>query len=352
MKSHPPAIDAPLAAAPALHTGILLMVGGGLLLGTLGVFLHEAQVHPLTAVLFRCAFGAAALLAYAAATGRLAELRLRSRSGWAVAAATALLVVLNWVFFFTAIQYTSIAVATIAFHVQPLWVMAAGVLLFGEKASTRRLVAALAALAGLALATGLAGRPQAFDPSFILGLLFAVLGSLSYAVVTLIAQRQRQATGFSLAFWQCALGALAVCWWPLVDGLPQGLSTWGWLAGIGVIHSAAAYVLLYEGMRRLQAGQVAILQFVYPGAAIVVDLVVYQRALSPSAWFGWALMVGAILSMREPARRQRKRAGQAVTRRRSGSRHRGTALRVRRPGGGRSHRPRRPARRPGEPPRA
>lgn len=35
--------------------GQWLMVGGGLLLGTLGVFLEEAGQSPLTAVWFRCA---------------------------------------------------------------------------------------------------------------------------------------------------------------------------------------------------------------------------------------------------------------------------------------------------------
>ncbi len=275
-----------------------MMVAGGALLGTLGVFLHEADVHPLTAVLFRCVFGAAALLAYAAAAGRLPELRLASPAAFAAAAATAVLMVLNWVFFFAAIDRTSIAVATIAFHVQPLWVMAAGVLLFGERISASRSAAAAAALAGLVLATDLAGAGHAVDASFLKGLGFAVLASLSYAAVTLLAQRQRRATGFALAFWQCALGGAMLAWWPLLHGLPQGPGTWGWLAGIGVVHSALAYVLLYEGMRRLESGQVAVLQFVYPASAVLIDVVAYQRTLGATAWLGLSMMAGALLALR------------------------------------------------------
>ncbi len=221
-------------------------------------------------------------------------------AAFAAVAATAVLMVLNWVFFFAAIDRTSIAVATIAFHVQPLWVMAAGALLFGERISAARCAAAAAALAGLVLATDLAGRGRAVDTAFLEGLGFAVLASLSYAAVTLLAQRQRRATGFALAFWQCALGGAMLAWWPLLHGLPRGLVTWGWLAGIGVFHSALAYVLLYEGMRRLESGRVAVLQFAYPAAAIVVDAVAYQRVLGATAWLGLSMMACALLALRSP----------------------------------------------------
>src|SRR2546423_10948188 len=50
--------------------GTWLMVAGGTLLGTLGVFVEEADQSPLTPVFFRCAFGALALLGYGAASGR------------------------------------------------------------------------------------------------------------------------------------------------------------------------------------------------------------------------------------------------------------------------------------------
>ena len=62
--------------------GAWLLAAGGLLLGTLGIFIEEAGVHPLTAVWFRCAFGLAALIAWLYWRGRLHELRLPRRAGW------------------------------------------------------------------------------------------------------------------------------------------------------------------------------------------------------------------------------------------------------------------------------
>ena len=61
--------------------------------------------------------------------------------------------------------------------------------------------------------------------------------------------------------------------WPLMQGLPAFGAAWGWLAGLGVLHTGLAYVVLYAGMARLGTGRIAVLQFVYPGTAVLVDFV-------------------------------------------------------------------------------
>ena len=291
------------AVARREREGLWLMVGGGLLLGTLGVFIEEAHADPLTAVWFRCAFGVLALLGWGALTRRWAELRL-GRAGALAAVAAGLLMILNWALFFAAIARTSIGVATVAFHVQPLWVMALGAWWLRETVTTRQIVAALVALAGLALGTGLFDSgfaPAPFDARYAWGLAMCLGGSLSYAAVTLIAKCARGVSSFALACWQCGVGALVLCWWPWLHGWPQAASAWGWLAGLGVIHTGFAYVVLYAGMARLPAARIAVLQFVYPAAALMVDWLVYGHALSPVQIAGVALMGLALWAVRRPA---------------------------------------------------
>jgi len=277
------------------------MVGGGLLLGTLGVFLEQAHQGPLTAVWFRCAFGAAALLGWGALTGRLSQLRL-TRAGLAAAIGAGLLVMANWALFFAAIERTSIAVATVVFHVQPLWVIAFGAWWLRERVTWRQGAAALVALAGLALATGLLEPGAAaarWSERYVWGLLMCLGGSISYAIVVLIAKCARSVSSFALAWWQCAVGAVLLCWWPWVHGWPEAAGAWAWLAGLGVIHTGLAYVVLYAGMARLPAGRIAVLQFVYPAAAVMVDWAVYGRALSPLQAAGVALMGAALWAARQ-----------------------------------------------------
>ena len=290
-------------AVASERSGVALMVGGGLLLGTLGVFVQEAGQHPLTTVWFRCAFGLLALLLWGAASGRLAELRLRGAALAAALAAGALMVA-NWALFFAAIQRTSIGVATVVFHVQPLWVLAFGVWWLREPVSRRQGASVLLALLGLALASGLldgeaAGR--GLSGSYAWGVLMCLGGSLSYAGVTLIAKLARGVGSFALAWWQCAVGTLALAAWPLVHGWPAAGTTWAWLAGLGVIHTGLAYVVLYAGMARLSASRIALLQFVYPAAAVAIDWLVYGRALSVMQVTGVGLMTAALVGMRSRA---------------------------------------------------
>ncbi|TXD79149.1 EamA family transporter, partial [Mitsuaria sp. TWR114] len=64
----PGTVASPGPGAPVrrLREGQLLMIGGGLLLGTIGVFVEEAAQDPATTVWFRCVFGLAALLLWGA----------------------------------------------------------------------------------------------------------------------------------------------------------------------------------------------------------------------------------------------------------------------------------------------
>lgn len=271
------------------------MIAGGVLLGTVGIFVEEARQHPLVTVLFRCAFGALALLAWGLATGRVRELRVRGRS-WPVVVATGLLMVLNWALFFAAIPLTSIGVATIVFHIQPVWIMLFGTLVLREAVAPRQVAAMLAALLGLVLATGLlGGDAAAWGPDHVSGLLMCLAGSLCYAAVTILAKTEKVVTPFALAWWQCAVGTVLMLWVPLVHGWPQAPSSWAWLAGLGVLHTGLAYAILFAGMARLTLGRIAVLQYVYPLTAIVLDWAVYGRALGAVQLAGVGLMAGALL---------------------------------------------------------
>lgn len=288
-----------LAATPAPaaddRQGSLQLAAAGLLLGTLGWFLAQAQAHPLTAVWYRCAFGLLALSAWLLATGRLAELRLAPRALAAAIGAGALMVA-SWALFFAAIGHASIGLATVVVHVQPFWVMALGALLLGERVAPRQWGGAGLALAGLALASGLHGADAGGADAT--GVLLALASSLLYAGVALLARRAGGASPLALAWWQCAVGSVALAAWPLAQGGLGSVPGWGWLAAIGVLHTGLAYVLWYGGVARLGSGRGALLQFVYPATAVAVDALAFGRALDGLQWVGVGLMLAGLSAAR------------------------------------------------------
>lgn len=285
-------------------TGQWLLIAGGMLLGTIGVFVEEAHQHPLVTVLFRCAFGALALLAWGLATGRTNELRLRGKSCW-IACATGCLMVVNWALFFAAIPRISIAVATIVFHIQPVWIILFGALVLREAVSPRQWAATLVALCGLALTTGLVGdmaSATSWGSDYVLGLLMCLGGSLCYAAVTILATTEKTITSYALAWWQCLTGAVVLVWVPFVFGWPDQASAWAWLAGLGALHTGLAYAILFAGMARLPLGKIAVLQFVYPLTAALVDWGVYGRTLNAVQLAGVALTALALWTIKQPKR--------------------------------------------------
>ncbi len=279
------------------------MLAGGVLLGSMGVFLHESGAHAVLAVWARCLTGALALLAGLALFGRLSMLRV-PRAQWTVVAAISVLMLCNWGLFFWALRWLPIGLATVVFHVQPFMLMALGGLLLREPVRTAQVTAAALALLGLALASGLGNWGS--RPHLALGLVLCLCAASCYALIGVLA-RWRPVNPWALSFWQCAIGAVLLLPWPLTQPVPTQVAAWLWLSALGVLHTALAYVLLYQGMARLQPAQVALWQFVYPGAALLFDALVYGQVLTPLQSLGVALM-GFALWWARPAATLKKAA--------------------------------------------
>lgn len=292
--------------------GLAYMIGGGILLGTLGVPLEESGQNSLAAVWFRCLFGGIALSVVLAVSGRLAELRLRDRSLVIVIVAS-LLMLLNWWLFFEAILRTSIALATLVFHLQPFMVMALGAWWLGDRVNPLQWAAVGVAVIGLALVSdavsALAGIKRIEHDEWI-GLMMCLGGAFCYAIVVVLTKFVQASSATTpndrivpimsppsplvLVWWQCAIGILLLGWWPIQHGLPTIPEAWVWLVALGVLNTGLAYTLLYAGISRLPSGRIALLQFVYPLTAVIVDGVAYGRVLNHLQLFGFVLMVVAL----------------------------------------------------------
>ncbi|WP_321801610.1 DMT family transporter [Caballeronia sp. J97] len=291
----------PQAAAFAAHdharraSGAWPFLLGCALLGTIGVFLHEARADPLTATWFRCAFGLLGMSVWVILRRQTRALRVtRAHFPWVLAAG--MLMVLSWALFFGAVQRMSAGVAIVLFHVQPMWVLLFASLWLKEAIGARRIVSVSIAMGGLVLATGIVEHTAgaSSQPGYWMSVAACLAGSLCMAGVTLIAKRLRELPAGVLAWWQCAIGTVLLCVWPMQQGWPAWGMSWAWLAGLGLIHTGVAYTLMYAGMARLDTARVAVFQFVYPAVAIVIDWLAFDQRLSGMQMAGIASMSVAI----------------------------------------------------------
>lgn len=287
-------------ACTGLGDGAWPFLLGNVLLGTIGIFVSQAHAPPLTAAWSRCAFGWLGLTVWLLWRRRLRDVRLtRAHAAWALTAAS--LMVASWVLFFDAIGRTSAGMAVVLFHVQPLFVLVLGGLWLGEPVGKARLAFVMVAMAGLVLATGLLepvfrpGTGRAPDAAYWIGVAACLLGALCTAGATLIARRLGNLRAGVLAWWQCAIGTVVLLAWPIHHGWPAPGWPWAWLAGIGIVHTALAYTLIYAGMAKLRTARIAVFQFVYPATAVLMDWLVLGHRLSAWQIAGIGVMAAAIL---------------------------------------------------------
>lgn len=277
-------------------SGAVPFLLGSVVLGTIGIFVHEAHAHPLTATWFRCAFGLLGLTGWLLYRKQLSHLYL-PRKAWLSVLGAGVLMLLGWGMFFAAIERTSAGMATVLFHVQPAWMLIIAVWGLKETIPKRRIVCVTVAMAGLVLATGLlnnASTGSGLGTDYWLGVVLCLIGAFCTACVTLIAKRLGSLPAGVLAWWQCAIGTVVLLAWPVSDGWPAWGMSWVWLSGLGLIHTGLAYSLMYSGMPRLSTDRIAVFQFVYPASVIVFDWLLYGHSMELIQVAGIGVMVMAI----------------------------------------------------------
>ncbi|MFC3351921.1 DMT family transporter [Streptomyces echinoruber] len=286
------------------HKGTAQLTAAMALSGTLGVFVVESGASPFNVVFFRVLFGALALGAYVTARGWLRDHGFTPRT-LGLAALGGVFIVLNWVLLFSSYRSTSISVATVVYHTQPFYVVLLGALLFRERLTAATVGWIGVAFAGLVLVSGVTPGELAHGGTYVTGIGQALLAALLYGLSTLVTKRVTGVRPHLIALVQVLVGIPLLL--PFADfAAMRGTGAgWGWLVGLGVVHTGLMYVLMYAAYARLPTAKIAVLAFVYPVVAMVMDWAVYGHHIGPVQALGVPLIAVASLkvTLRKPARR-------------------------------------------------
>jgi drug/metabolite transporter (DMT)-like permease len=276
--------------------GTAQLTAAMVLSGTLGVFVVESGASPFNVVFFRVLFGALALGAYVTARGWLRDHGFTPRS-LGLTVLGGVFIVFNWVFLFEAYENTSISVATVVYHTQPFYVVLLGALLFRERLTAARVGWIALAFAGLILVSGVTAGDFTSGGGYVLGVGQALLAALLYGLSTLVTKRVTGVRPHLIALVQVLVGIPLLL--PFADfGAMRGTGAdWGWLVGLGVIHTGLMYVLMYAAYAKLPTSKIAVLAFVYPAVAMVMDWAVYGHHISVVQALGVPLIVLASLKV-------------------------------------------------------
>ncbi|WP_035373102.1 DMT family transporter [Pseudoduganella violaceinigra] len=266
-----------------------------LMLSTLGIYVQEARLDPITTVFFRCVIGAAALALYCAWRRLFTRANMPPRA-LKLAVFSGVLMVVNWVAFFEAIRRIGIAVATIVFHVQPFMVLLLGALILRERLAANKLAWVVLGFGGLALACGV-HFDEAMDSNYLLGIASTLTGALAYAGVTLTTKSMRGTPPHLTALVHCLTGTVLLGAFSTIPAAGLSAAQWGWLATLGLVPTAMAYVMIYGATPRMETAAIAVLTFIYPAAAVGWDFLVYGHVIGAWQLVGFGLIVLASLGV-------------------------------------------------------
>ena len=278
------------------RTALLQLLVAEILIGSVGVFVHESGQDPVTAVFFRCVFGSLFLLAWGWSRGQLQGV-WRDAALLRAAAISGVLLVLNWVLLFAGMERSSIGVATMVYHFFPFAMLAFAALFYGER--TRAVDIAWSALAFVGVL--LSADPQRLwreaDAGYLFGIALTFGAALLAGASLMMSRRISRQRPLAVVLVQCVVGIVLLA--PFADIAVAAVpgAHWWWLVGLGLIHSGVCYVLMYSAYPRLPVGTLAVIAFVYPGVALLLDYLLYGQALGLLQGAGLALIVVGTLGV-------------------------------------------------------
>ena len=286
---------APNVAPPSGDTpqGLGFALGAYILWGFLPLYLKAVSHVPAAEVVAHRIIWAVPIAAgLLIALGRTRDIRaaLRSPRTLAMGCVTAALITVNWGIYVWAIAENRALDAALGYYINPLFSVALGALLLGEKLDKLQLAAvALALCAVVVLATTLGTVPWA-----------AIAITASWGFYAL-AKKQLPIgpnQGFLLEVLILLLPALGYVGYLTVTGQSHFMAgdsrdTW-LLMGCGVV-TAVPLILYANGAKQLRLTTIGVLQYVAPTMIFLVAVFVFKEPFGQARMIAFPMIWGALV---------------------------------------------------------
>lgn len=268
------------------------------LFGMVGIFVKGINNMETTSILFyRLLFGLGAIILYLKLIGKLNELRLGKKRNYVL-----LLGVLNTITLFTyfsALKYSSLAVAVLLLYTAPVYVTLLSPLILKERITLKNVFALTISISGIVLIVNPGEFVGSFsgEGSYLLGILCGLVSGLSYGCsIMTVNYLKEDYSGVAQMFWSTAVSLLLFL--PFGVSVPAGvlLDNLKTLVPLGIIATALAYVLYFSGVVHIKAQTAAVLAFLEPVSCIFFGYAVLGEPIYASTIEGCAfILFGAFL---------------------------------------------------------
>jgi DME family drug/metabolite transporter len=269
---------------------VITVLAGATLLGSLGAWgraIYPYEGDPMTVVTWR-ALIASAVLAGVLAMARPALLRVHPRD----LPFFALYGLCGVALYFSAVKFTTLAVAITLLYTYPVFVAILSALFLGEPLTARKWSAIAVTLVGSALVA------QVYAADFLRlnlkGILFGLATGVSMAAYSIFGKhamsRYQPWTVVLYAFATGSVFLMAGTGPRLLAAIEYPAAAWLWIVGLALIPSLGGYTLYTTGLRDLPASQASVIATWEVVTAACLGWLLFQEHLAPPQLLGAALV--------------------------------------------------------------
>ena len=262
--------------------------------GTIGIFVRNIELPSTIIALARGIIGTLFLLLVVFAKGKGLDYSAIKRN-LTILAASGACIGFNWILLFEAYRYTTVATATLAYYMAPIFVIMASPFVLKERLTAIKGVCVAMALTGMVLVSGVV--QSGMDGVDFTGILCGVGAASLYATVILLNKFIKNISAYDMTIMQLGLAALVLLPYTMVTenfgALSPDTNSLLLLAVVGVIHTGFTYAMYFSSIQSLKAQTVAIFSYIDPIVAIILSAVLLNESMDIYSMIGAVLVLGS-----------------------------------------------------------
>jgi RarD protein len=270
--------------------GCVYVIVAMLIWGSVGLFGRWADQPAAVIVFYRVLSAFVVLGVYQLLRGgwRQAWREATGQRGWVIFGG--LVLALNWIFFFQAVELTSVANAVLSYYLAPVIVTILTPLLLKERLERRTMIAVGLAFVGTIIMNPL-GHVGGHD---LLGILSGVTAAVFYALVTISGKKVTNMGAINLVLWQTGVAVVVLAPYVFWRGMTMPhLNSLLVMMAIGVLHTALALTLYFLGLRSVKVQHVGVLGYLDPLSAILFAFLFLQEVPGLQTLIGGSLILAS-----------------------------------------------------------
>lgn len=289
---------------PMSQKSALFSIGSGAALwGIIGFFvtyLYNIGFTPAQVVSLRVLSASLLLGGYLLSKGRRYFKIKAGDSRYFIGTGIISIVLFNWCLF-SAIEETSISVASILLYTAPAFVTILSRVIFKESLTMRKVSALIITFTGCALVVGII--PHSDQSISMYGLLLGLGSGLFYALYSIFGKFALQhydsltVTFYTFVFASIAVVPVSGLWNELPSFL--SVSTWIYVLGLGLISTMLPFILYTKGLSFVESSKASIIATIEPVVATLMGFLVFQEQLTFWQYAGVGLVITAVIVVQE-----------------------------------------------------